>query len=61
MRGGRSAEEVVGDRLRDGDSVPGVGHPIYRDRDPRAEALLEAIEAAAPPAAAWQAVRRSAA
>ena len=57
VRGGRSAEEVVGDRLRDGESIPGVGHLIYRDRDPRAEALLEAIEAAAPPAESWQAVQ----
>lgn len=58
---GRSAEEVVGDRLRDPAGVPGVGHAVYEGPDPRAAPLLEAIEAASPPAASWQAVKAIAA
>ena len=58
---GRSAEEVVGERLRDPAGVPGVGHAVYEGADPRAAPLLEAIEAANPPAASWEAVQAVAA
>ncbi len=54
---GRSAQEVVGDRLRDPAGLPGVGHAVYEGPDPRAGALLEAIEAANPPGQSWQAVQ----
>jgi citrate synthase len=37
---GRAAR-VVEARLRRGELLPGFGHPLYPDRDPRAEALLE--------------------
>ncbi|MEO3975545.1 citrate synthase family protein [Streptomyces sp. CAU 1734] len=40
-RGG--AAPVVADHLRAGRSVPGLGHRLYRGRDPRAEALFEAL------------------
>jgi citrate synthase len=33
--------EVIANRLRRGDDVPGVGHPLYPDGDPRAQLLLE--------------------
>ncbi|MCU0685546.1 MAG: MerR family transcriptional regulator [Polyangiaceae bacterium] len=33
---------VVGERLLQGGSVPGFGHPLYRDGDPRGARLLEA-------------------
>jgi citrate synthase len=58
---GRSAEEVVGERLRDPAGVPGVGHAVYERPDPRAGALLEVIAAANPPTAPWQAVQAIAA
>lgn len=40
---GTTAAEAIGQRLRDGELVPGFGHRIYRDRDPRAEKLLELL------------------
>ncbi len=43
-----SAPAIVGRALAAGGSVPGFGHAVYRDRDPRADALLERLAAAAP-------------
>jgi citrate synthase len=43
-----SAERVVAARLRRGETVPGFGHQLYPDGDPRAEALLAAVRAAYP-------------
>lgn len=37
-------------RLQRGENVPGFGHPLYRDGDPRAAALLEAARAVRPAA-----------
>ncbi|MER5635521.1 citrate synthase [Kitasatospora sp. NPDC002227] len=34
---------VVSDHLRTGRPVPGLGHPLYPEGDPRAAALLEAV------------------
>jgi citrate synthase len=34
------AARAVGDRLRRGERVPGLGHPLYPDGDPRAAVLL---------------------
>jgi citrate synthase len=34
------AERVVADRLGRGELLPGCGHPLYRDGDPRAVAML---------------------
>lgn len=42
------AEGVVAARLRRGETVPGFGHQLYPDGDPRAEALLAAVAAAYP-------------
>lgn len=36
-----SAREVIAARLRRGEDVPGAGHPLYPDGDPRARLLLE--------------------
>lgn len=42
------ATRVVRERLRRGDSVPGFGHPLYPDGDPRARSLLDAAVSLAP-------------
>lgn len=36
-----SARDVIAARLRRGEDVPGAGHPLYPDGDPRARLLLE--------------------
>jgi len=35
-------------RLRRGESIPGFGHPLYPDGDPRARAILAAVERSFP-------------
>lgn len=34
---------AIAERLRDDQRIPGFGHAIYRERDPRAEALFELL------------------
>lgn len=41
-------EAVLSDRLGRGESLPGFGHSIYGDTDPRAECLLEILYRAEP-------------
>jgi citrate synthase len=40
---------ALGERLAAGELLPGFGHAVYRGRDPRADALLDLLRAAAPP------------
>jgi citrate synthase len=54
---GRPAYDAVGDRLGSVVGLPGVGHTVYDTVDPRATALLSAIENARPPARAWSSVQ----
>ncbi len=42
------APKVVGDVLRRGERLPGFGHFVYKDGDPRANLLLELVAAYAP-------------
>jgi citrate synthase len=42
------ARAAIGERLSSGDRIPGFGHFLYADGDPRAAALLELVRAAAP-------------
>jgi citrate synthase len=42
------APRVVGDLLRRGERLPGFGHFVYKDGDPRANLLLELVAAYAP-------------
>ena len=39
---------ALADRIRRGEPVPGFGHPLYPDGDPRARLLLETVEATWP-------------
>lgn len=41
--GGASASKVVEEMLKGGGRVPGLGHPIHRDEDPRTSALLDVM------------------
>lgn len=52
-----SAAAVVADHLRAGRRVPGLGHRLYPGRDPRAEALLAALEPLPEARAALEAAR----
>jgi citrate synthase len=48
LRRARVKTSALADRLRRGEPVDGVGHPLYRDGDPRAIALIEALRAGWP-------------
>jgi len=44
LRAADSARQAVAARLQRGENVPGFGHPLYPNGDPRGRALLEAAE-----------------
>ena len=44
MRRERSLRSALADRLRQGQRIDGFGHPLYRNGDPRAAALLEMLD-----------------
>lgn len=43
------AQEVLSGRLARGEQIPGFGHPLYPEGDPRARILLEQLQASASP------------
>ena len=49
--------QAVANRLRRGDSIPGFGHLLYPDGDPRGRYLVDAALAAAPNSSAASVVR----
>jgi citrate synthase len=51
------ARATVQDRMRRGERIPGFGHRLYPDGDPRGAALLPMAEAAFPQSAGVRAVR----
>lgn len=40
----KSAQEIVHDRLENGETIPGIGHKVYSDKDPRARKIVEKAE-----------------
>lgn len=52
------ARATVADRLRRGERIPGFGHRLYPDGDPRATAVLRMVEAAHGDVPGVRAVRR---
>ncbi|HTM03363.1 MAG TPA: citrate synthase family protein [Vicinamibacterales bacterium] len=48
LRHARSARAGVTERLRHGEALEGFGHPLYRDGDPRAAALLDLLQEHSP-------------
>ena len=47
--GGIPADTAIAERLRQANTVPGTGHPVYEGPDPRCVALLAAIQRLRPP------------
>jgi citrate synthase len=43
--GEASPAEAIASRLRDNQLIPGFGHRVYKDNDPRAEIMLEQLRA----------------
>lgn len=39
-----SAEEIVIDKLKAGEKIPGLGHKVYKDADPRSQKILDKAE-----------------
>lgn len=46
----QNAAHTIASRLRRGEEIPGFGHPLYPEGDPRGAALLKMVEAAHPAA-----------
>ncbi|MFB6199799.1 MAG: citryl-CoA lyase, partial [Candidatus Nanohaloarchaea archaeon] len=44
LQNGKTAEEIVEQRLENGEKVPGIGHKVYTEKDPRAEKIFEKAE-----------------
>jgi citrate synthase len=51
-----AASRVVGERLRAGGRLPGLGHKVYRQSDPRAVLVLELLAALPLPRDRWRVV-----
>lgn len=44
LQSDKSAEEIVEQYLENGEKIPGLGHKVYDDKDPRAGKMLEKAE-----------------
>lgn len=44
LKSDKSAEEIVEEFLEEGKNIPGLGHKVYKDEDPRAQKMLEKAE-----------------
>jgi citrate synthase len=54
------ARGVVAGRMRRGEGVPGFGHPLYPEGDPRGRALLEALGSVYGGSGAWACIEATA-
>lgn len=54
----RKAVDRVRERLRRGETLPGIGHPLYPDGDPRATVLLDALQSTRPRPAKLLSIQR---
>ncbi|MBC5793234.1 MAG: citryl-CoA lyase [Nanohaloarchaea archaeon] len=41
VQSSKSAEKIVEEKLEEGERVPGLGHKVYEEEDPRAQKILE--------------------
>ncbi|MCP5099326.1 MAG: MerR family transcriptional regulator [Chloroflexi bacterium] len=53
----KQVQRVIANRLKRGDPIPGFGHPLYPNGDPRGRALLDRITAVYPNSPATELVR----
>lgn len=44
LQSGKSAEEIVEEKLGEGKKIPGLGHKVYDEEDPRAEKIFRKAE-----------------
>lgn len=44
LQSGKKAEEIVEEYLREGKNIPGLGHKVYEEKDPRAEKMFQKAE-----------------
>jgi citryl-CoA lyase len=44
LQSGKTAEEIVEEFLKEGKNIPGLGHKVYEDEDPRAQKIMEKAE-----------------
>lgn len=44
LQSDRSAEEIVKEKLEKGETIPGIGHKVYEEEDPRAAKMLSKAE-----------------
>jgi citryl-CoA lyase len=44
LQSDKSAEEIVEEKLERGEKIPGLGHKVYEDEDPRAEKIFTKAE-----------------
>lgn len=48
MRDPQDAARVIGERLRQGDRIPGIGHAVYKSGDARGDLLIQLLRQVAP-------------
>lgn len=44
LQSDKTAEEIIEEYLDSGDNIPGIGHKVYEEEDPRAQKILEKAE-----------------
>lgn len=44
LQSDKTAEEIVEEFLKEGKNIPGLGHKVYEDEDPRAQKIMEKAE-----------------